>query len=178
VKIRVQCFRVLTQWRERKCDGINDLRRLTFHHPKVLLAQLHTFVLAIVAEVTKYGTDLTCSFSLKRWLVYQQISMSLLGIICHLGYRWSVLFHTLKQTWNNLHVLNVSDLCRLICNCPQKRAGVVLSESLCLFFFCKNRSKTCGQSSPCWLWRVSQTCTGVCRKTWSRLVVYVSSIKI
>jgi hypothetical protein len=38
-------------FREKKCDGINGIRRLAFHHPDIVCSQLHSIVLAIVAEV-------------------------------------------------------------------------------------------------------------------------------
>ena len=34
-----------------KCEGIQGIRRLTKHHPEVLVSQLHTVTLAIIAEV-------------------------------------------------------------------------------------------------------------------------------
>ena len=37
--------------REMKCEGIQGIRRLTKHHPEVLVSQLHTVTLAIIAEV-------------------------------------------------------------------------------------------------------------------------------
>ena len=34
-----------------KCEGIQGIRRLTKHHPEVLVSQLHSVTLAIIAEV-------------------------------------------------------------------------------------------------------------------------------
>lgn len=34
-----------------KCEGIQGIRRLAKHHAEVLVAQLHTVTLAIIAEV-------------------------------------------------------------------------------------------------------------------------------
>lgn len=34
-----------------KCEGIQGIRRLTKHHPDVLVTQLHQVTLAIIAEV-------------------------------------------------------------------------------------------------------------------------------
>ena len=34
-----------------KCEGIQGIRRLAKHHPEVLVTQLHTVTLAVIAEV-------------------------------------------------------------------------------------------------------------------------------
>ncbi|KAJ7379834.1 hypothetical protein OS493_012583 [Desmophyllum pertusum] len=46
---------------ELKCEGIQGIRRLTKHHPEVLIAQLHTVTLAIIAEVKNLRSQVSRS---------------------------------------------------------------------------------------------------------------------
>ena len=39
--------------RDMKCQGINRVRQLTYHHPKVFAMQLHSVTLAVTSEVNK-----------------------------------------------------------------------------------------------------------------------------
>lgn len=46
-------------YREVKCSGINMVRRLTMYHPDVVLAQLHSVVIAMLNEVSDLSIVLT-----------------------------------------------------------------------------------------------------------------------
>ncbi|RMX50084.1 hypothetical protein pdam_00002933 [Pocillopora damicornis] len=46
---------------EMKCEGIQGIRRLTKHHPEVLVSQLHTVTLAIIAEVKNLRSQVSRS---------------------------------------------------------------------------------------------------------------------
>ncbi|KAL9952340.1 hypothetical protein ACROYT_G039583 [Oculina patagonica] len=46
---------------EMKCEGIQGIRRLTKHHPEVLVSQLHTVTLAVIAEVKNLRSQVSRS---------------------------------------------------------------------------------------------------------------------
>ena len=60
-----------------KCEGIQGIRRLTKHHPEVLVSQLHSVTLAIIAEVRGlFQTFLFICFCLTEAVRFYFIALS------------------------------------------------------------------------------------------------------
>lgn len=56
----LKCLANTEDW-EKKCEGIQGIRCLTKHHPEVLVSQLHTVTLAIIAEVKNLRSQVSRS---------------------------------------------------------------------------------------------------------------------